>query len=1344
MDLLSNFAASTVLFMIGAVTAILLFLAYLSVRNPVLMKIGLRNLVRRPGQSVLIVIGMTLSTIIIISAFGTGDTLSNSVKRQAVSAYGEVDEIIAPPILSLFATIESSDGEDAAVSELEQTFGDLTAGGLESVLAFVQGGLPSLGVDRLEQLRTEAEAEPLIDGVSGAIVFPTILRNTSTGAGEPLGVIYAVDDQYPQTFGLVSVDGRPLEMTSLQPGIGNIFLQASNLFSLVSNQVGRLTGDAASPTARAIAGLGAIFTGIAANQLPDLSIDLETLRELGVDTAPLEAMGIEKLDVGTIATALGLSDEQTGEITGQVQDTLGAVSDTANDLLRAVNLNTLGYEIDRVLGQYGLQMRQGDIYLSRLAADRLGAHAGDVVEVYVGPLPVRFRVRAVVEQAGPMSALVPVVMMPLAEAQQLLFMNDKVNTVLVSNVGDELSGLEYADEVTDRLSMLAMDPNSVERIRSVLRRPEVAPIVQEAAPSLLEVPPMDPNGEEDIPQFVQNIFETIGESLGIQSASEEEVTTLLAVLGGDDEADLREPLMNTSLRTWLLDLDLPQADKEELQDAMKRLNSFDVVVPLSKSTVVIAATVGGTVFSSVFSLFGALSILAAILLIFLIFVMLAAERRSEIGMARAVGTQRRQVVQMFVTEGMVYALAASALGVLIGIGVTLAMTAFIGDLFSNLSGRFNAQVADLFKVSFHISWQSIVISYCLGVVLTFVVIVVASYRVSRMNIVSAIRDLPDRGGIHSRRGLRGVWRWALPALVAAGGIGLLVYTTPHGLYGGALLGASLLLLGGMLLVGRVLEQMDTSQDTVDRIVYSATGLGLLVLWVLPWGRWLPQIAPDLWSYSPIQLPLVFLSGAILIVVGAIMVIMVNADAIGWLASRALGFIPWLRPVLRTAIAYPLNTRFRTGMTMVLFAMIMASVVVMAVVIHATQSLVTLDEQSTAGFDIQVSPTLLSFFSPVDDFEATLAAQGDESVLAEVDVVGEVSRDVVRARAGGGRWMYSGINGLNAGYADQAMKVYPLQARAEGYESDEDVWRALAAGEDVAVILPRKLGNERRGRYDEGSTEFDVGSDFGSSGDGADERRDMWRNELFLPDVVIENGLLPDTLVEVQAIAESGEEVPPSRTLQVIGVLADDESLAWSGLQTSSSVLLDVLGKKPADVQDYVKVREGADVHAVARDLERAFVPNGLNAVVLEDRFLQGQQLMAGILRLLQGFMALGLLVGIAALGVLSTRAVVERRQQVGMLRAIGFQRQMVGLSFVLESSFIALSGLLIGALTGVVLGGLVLQTSFPEVGLASAEAIPWLTIFGIVIAAYLFSLLTTIVPVWQATRIYPAEALRYE
>jgi len=41
---------------------------------------------------------------------------------------------------------------------------------------------------------------------------------------------------------------------------------------------------------------------------------------------------------------------------------------------------------------------------------------------------------------------------------------------------------------------------------------------------------------------------------------------------------------------------------------------------------------------------------------------------------------------------------------------------------------------------------------------------------------------------------------------------------------------------------------------------------------------------------------------------------------------------------------------------------------------------------------------------------------------------------------------------------------------------------------------------------------------------------------------------------------------------------------------------------------------------------------------------------------------------------------VERRQQVGMLRAIGYQPEMVALSFVLEASFIALVGIGLGTL----------------------------------------------------------------
>ncbi|MDI9546571.1 MAG: FtsX-like permease family protein [Chloroflexota bacterium] len=1351
MDFLSNMAASSVLFMIGALTAILLILAYLSARNPVLMKIGLRNLVRRPTQAILIILGLTLSTIIIVSAFGTGDTLSYSVRRQAVAAYGQVDEIVAPPLLSLLANL--ADGDDESLSELGETVSGLTSGGLGSMLALVRGGLPSIEAARLEQLRAEAEADPLIDGVAGAIVFPTILRNTTNGASEPLGFIYAVDDQYPHIFGLRGTDGKPLEMTVLQPGIGNVFLQASRLFSAASDLAARFGGEDASPLMRAAAGLGAVFTGVSPDELPSLSIDLATLEELGMDTAPLEEMGIETLDLETLATALGMSDESAAQLSASAEDTLGDLRDGADGLLKVVNLNTLGAEIDRLLGQYGLQLRQGDLYLSRLAAERLGAQPGDVLEVFVGPLPVRFRVRAVVDQAGPLSALVPVVMLPLEEAQQLLFMNDRVNTVLVSNAGDEMGGLEHTTAVTRRLGELALDPDAVDQVAAILARPDVGPVVQQAAPDLLTASAMQ--ADEQAPAILQAFIENIGQGLGMRVATPEDVDALLAAASGTaDPAALRPMLSNTGIRSWLLGLDLPAETHTELRSALSALNQFEVIEPLSKATLLNVATVGGTIFSSAFSLFGALSILAAILLIFLIFVMLAAERRSEIGMARAVGTQRRQVVQMFVTEGMVYALAAAAIGVLAGIGVTFAMTSFIGQMFNNLTGQVNSQAAGLFGVTFNIRWQSVVISYCLGAILTFVVIAAASWRVSRMNIVSAIRDLPDTGVGRPRTLLHGIWRWLFPVLVAAGGVVLLVRALQGGWLATALLGASLLLTGLVLLAGRALEQRGVSVVWTERLIYTAIGLGLLALWALPWQNWLAKSAPDLFDYTPLQLPALFLLGGPLTVAGAIMVIIVNADFLARLFSAALGFIPSLRPVLKTAIAYSLNSRFRTGMTMLLFAMIMATVTVMAVVIDAAQNLVKLDDKSTAGFDIQVSSTLLSFFSPVEDLETALADVRDDPVTDDIAVVGQISREVLRGRTDDGRWLYAGVNGLNDGYIEQAAKVYSFQARAAGYADDAAVWEALRTREDAVIILPRRLADD--------DADTRPAMTFGRPPRPAEDDaetpptpREMmeWEedgylmDELYFHDVHIVNTQLPQLYVELRADTDTdtaGEEPPAARRLQVIGVLEDNTELAWSGIQTSERTLEAILGKAPSIEGMYVKVREGADVRAVALGIERVFTASGLHATSLVDRFVQEQQLTTGILRLLQGFMALGLLVGIAALGVVSARAVVERRQQVGMLRAIGYQKEMVGLSFLLESSFISLCGLLIGALAGVGLGELVMEMGTLDLAGAHTGSAPWGAIGLTVLAAYLFSLLTTIAPVWQATRIYPAEALRYE
>ena len=151
-----------------------------------------------------------------------------------------------------------------------------------------------------------------------------------------------------------------------------------------------------------------------------------------------------------------------------------------------------------------------------------------------------------------------------------------------------------------------------------------------------------------------------------------------------------------------------------------------------KRTQVDASTGAAQVFTGLFLVFGLFSIAAGVLLIVLIFSMLAAERRAEMGMTRAIGAQRSQLMQQFVSEGLVYALLSGLVGVTLGVLAAAGIAVGIQPL-----------VGDIATISWHVTPTSVIVSYCLGVGITFLSVVIASWRISRLNIVSAIRDIPD-------------------------------------------------------------------------------------------------------------------------------------------------------------------------------------------------------------------------------------------------------------------------------------------------------------------------------------------------------------------------------------------------------------------------------------------------------------------------------------------------------------------------------------------------------------------------------------------------------------------------
>ena len=122
---------------------------------------------------------------------------------------------------------------------------------------------------------------------------------------------------------------------------------------------------------------------------------------------------------------------------------------------------------------------------------------------------------------------------------------------------------------------------------------------------------------------------------------------------------------------------------------------------------------------------------------------------------------------------------------------------------------------------------------------------------------------------------------------------------------------------------------------------------------------------------------------------------------------------------------------------------------------------------------------------------------------------------------------------------------------------------------------------------------------------------------------------------------------------------------------------------------------------------------------------------------LQIYVTFGLAIGAVGMGVISVRNVSERKREIGMMRAIGFPRTQVILSVLLELVVLGVIGLIIGVINGLLV----------SVGFANMQGvtlvIPWEEIGLYLSIIVLIALGSGSLPAFVASRIPPAEALRY-
>ncbi|MYD89113.1 MAG: FtsX-like permease family protein [Caldilineaceae bacterium SB0662_bin_9] len=1371
-----NFMQSAALWMAATLLLVGLLIIGLSVRSPILARLGLRNIPRRPLQSSLIVVGLTLSTMIFVAALSLGDTLNHSLRNQVVGAYGHVDQVISPTFLGALlgmaedGDFETDDDASAEDTNLVELLEGLANGDADSIVRLVEEGLPGITLEDYRSLRAAAEDEPLIDGMAGAIFFPSVVRNVTTGQGEPIGFIFAVDDEYTTEFGLHDQSGAPVRMDVLQPGVGNIMSPVVGTVAEAASSVmqvveGDIRDSAAAPVLAGAAALWFLATEWQGESvsLRDVRVDLQTLADLGLDTTFLTEQGISELSLDSLGIAdddlavLGIDPDAVVDL--PTLEALGIEIPENLNLFQLLNLNTLLGRTDESLNQVGLQVRQGDVYLNQLGAQQLNAQPGDLLEVFVGPIPVPYRVRAIVQESGPLGLLGPVVMMDLEEARRLLFMPERNNAALVSFAGDEEEGMALTDTVNQRLRALSLDNEQYTRVLQILSRPEIKSAIQSAS-SVAAIPNMDMESAPGfLVEFVEGVsgfsdFQQHVETLAAWSAEPEvsgasEGSSTSSVVS---DADMRLAIANWAVRDWLLGLELDSASRSALAEAFVDLERFQVLTPLSKQLAVQGAGVAGVAFGSMFTASGTFSIMAGLVLIFLIYVMLAAERRSELGIVRALGMRRGSMVQMFVTEGLVYDLAACVLGLGLGLLVSWGMIDFLTGLLSTISRQFRGPEF-LFKLEWSVSATSLVVAFCLGLLLTLAVILVSSIRVSRVSIVTAIRNLPE--GTLRQRGQTTRWVALISAavLLLAGGAALFWSSRwIEGIgpirWGSTMLVACLALAAYFALVwARVPGRWRQSAPI------ALLGLGWLAIWAYPWMRINDVMDGEVdagWVLDPGWVLLDQVLSASFSLLGAIFVIQAGAAPLAMLATRLLAPLRQVAPSIRLAIAYSLGNRFRTGTVMFLFATVILSVIVMAYVIKATNTAVAPEAELNANFDIELTTGPLSFFDPIQDLEAE-ANEREDFPLSDVELMSSIITDDVeiellqptpRMRE---EWGAS-VSGVDAAYATQASQLYALRWRAAEFATDADAWAALGSRTEVAIMEPRLVEELLQGDQAGDDVEF-AWTTATSTDETADGEPDVSLTvevaATSSADAIEDWDTLPPMMVKMK-LTDSDALTPVE--LEVIGVLEEGPMLAHSDILVNRGVFPALTTRPPTPDAHYIKVREGLtenEARAVAQAAERSLLSGGLNASLMSDRFTVTQAILRGMLQLFQGFLALGLITGLAGLAVISARTVVERRQQVGMLRALGMPTAAIAWMFVLESSFVALSGILVGTAVGMVTGSELIG-AFYTFATDEPLKIPWLSILLLAGGTYVFSAGVTALPAWQATRIYPAEALRYE
>lgn len=379
-----------------------------------------------------------------------------------------------------------------------------------------------------------------------------------------------------------------------------------------------------------------------------------------------------------------------------------------------------------------------------------------------------------------------------------------------------------------------------------------------------------------------------------------------------------------------------------------------------------------------------------------------------------------------------------------------------------------------------------------------------------------------------------------------------------------------------------------------------------------------------------------------------------------------------------ALKYLVSRRRPAGLTMAMVAIVVVVVTVMGT-LFAVFSRTIPDEE--AGYQIVAEGSVR-----VEDFPRALPAdlRGEveraEFLPRHIEFrQGNLTRDGQPIEMEFGTRQFLGVT---QSFAEG--NEYELAERAPGIASDRDAWLAVARGE--GIIFPNF--------------------------------------------VMEEHGLRAGDRIMLDAAATGPREYVIAGSVRsnfVFQTWLPADHVRAMGFPQTTTVLVRVAG--------------GADPNDVAHRLAAIYAQDGLTFTSIPEEAATISASIQALVLVFEGFLALGLFVGLAATGFLASRAVHERMRDIGTLRALGFEEADVRRAFMIESTLTTGIGLLIGTSVGLVVAHALFTRAIDDPTIAFRP--PWLILALFAVAVLGLAALASRGPANRAAKLPPAIAVRY-